>query len=44
MTFGTWNVRRFHRSWSLTEAARELATYMLDKMGLQEVRWIKVAR
>jgi hypothetical protein len=37
MRFGTWNVRRFYRICSLTAAARELATYKLDIMGVQDV-------
>jgi hypothetical protein len=42
MRFGTWNVRFLHRSGSLTTAARELARYKLDFVGVQEVRWEKV--
>jgi exonuclease III len=41
MRFGTWNVRSLYRAGSLTAAARELARYKLDFMGLQEVRWDK---
>jgi hypothetical protein len=41
MGFGTWNVRSLHRAGSLTAAARELAIYELDLMGVQEVRWDK---
>ena len=39
--FGTWNVRSLYRSGSLTAAARELAIYKLDLLGVQEVRWNK---
>jgi exonuclease III len=38
---GTWNVRSLHRAGSLTTAARELAKYKLDLVGVQEVRWDK---
>jgi len=41
MRFGTWNVRNLHRTRSLTPAARELARYKLDLMGVWEVRWDK---
>jgi len=41
MRFGTWNVRSLCRAGSLTAAARELATYKLDLLGVQEVRWNK---
>jgi exonuclease III len=41
MRFGTWNVRSLHRAGSLTAAARELAGYKLDLLGMQEVRWGK---
>jgi hypothetical protein len=41
MRFGTWNVRKLYRSVSLTAAARELARYRLDLLGLHEVRWDK---
>ena len=43
MTFGTRNVRSIYRSSSLTAAARELARYKLDSVGVQEVRWDKGA-
>jgi hypothetical protein len=33
-----WNVRSLYRAGSLTEAARELARYKLDLVGVQEVR------
>jgi hypothetical protein len=39
MRFGTWNVRNLYRAGSLTSAARELARYKLDLVGVQEVRW-----
>jgi exonuclease III len=39
--FGTWNVRSLNRSGSLRAAARELARYKLDLVGVQEVRWDK---
>ena len=35
---GTWNVRSLYRAGSLTAAARELARYKLDLVGVQEVR------
>jgi len=38
MRFGAWNVRSLYRSGSFT-AARELARYKLDLVGVQEVRW-----
>ena len=38
---GTWNVRNLYREGSLTTAARELARYKLDLVGVQEVRWDK---
>jgi exonuclease III len=45
MRFGTWNVTSLKRAGSLTAAAaaaaaaRELASYKLDLVGVQEVRW-----
>jgi len=39
--FGTWNVRSLYWAGSLTAAARELAIYKLDLLGVQEVRWDK---
>jgi len=42
MRFGTWNVRSLYRAGSLTAAARELARYKLDVVGVQEVRLDKV--
>jgi exonuclease III len=41
MRFGTWNVRSLYRAGSLTAAARELARYKLDLVGVQGVRWDK---
>ena len=41
MRFGTWNVRSLYRAGSLTAAARELARYKLDLVGVQEVSWDK---
>ena len=38
---GTWNVRSLYRADSLKAAARELARYKLDVVGVQEVRWDK---
>ena len=38
---GTWNVRSLYRAGSLTAAAKELARYRLDLVGVQEVRWDK---
>ena len=35
---GTWNVRSLYRAGSLKAAARELARYKLDVLGVQEVR------
>ena len=39
MRFGTWNVRSLYRAGSFTAAARELAGYKLDLVGVQEVGW-----
>ena len=39
MRFGTWNVRSLYRAGSLRAAARELARYKVDLVGVQEVRW-----
>jgi len=44
MRFVTWNVRRLYRAGSLTAAARELASYKLDFVGVLEVRWDKGGR
>jgi len=41
MKLSTWNVRSFYRACSLKAAARELARYKLDVVGVQEVRWDK---
>ena len=41
MRFGTSNFRSLYRVGSLTAAARELVTYKLDLVGVQEVRWEK---
>jgi hypothetical protein len=38
---GTWNVRSLNRAGSLMAAARKLARYKLDLLGVQEVRWDK---
>ena len=38
---GTWNVRILYRAGALMAAARELARYELDIVGVQEVRWEK---
>ena len=38
---GTWNVRSLYRAGALKAAARELARYKLDVVGVQEVRWDK---
>jgi len=37
MKLDTWNVRSLYRPGSLTAAARELARYILDLLGVQEV-------
>ena len=42
MRFGTWNVRSLYMPFPLITAARELARYQLDLVGVQEVRWDKV--
>ena len=39
MRFGTWNGRNLYRAGSRIPAARELARYKLDLVGVQEVRW-----
>ena len=39
MRFGTWKVRSLYRAGSFIAAARELARYILDLVGVQEVRW-----
>jgi hypothetical protein len=39
MMFGTWNVRRLHRTGALKTVARDLGKYELDFVGVQGVRW-----
>ena len=39
MRFSTCNVSSLYGSGSLTAAARELARYKLDVVGVQGVRW-----
>jgi len=39
--FGMWKVRSLYRAGSLKAAARDLARYKLDLVGVQEVRWDK---
>jgi exonuclease III len=39
MRFDTWNVRSLYRAGSFTAAARELARYKLDLVGVQGVKW-----
>jgi len=39
MRFGTWKVTSLYRAISLPAAARELARYKLDLVGVHEVRW-----
>jgi len=41
MKTGTWNVRSLYRAGSLKAAARELAKYKLDIVGVQGLRWDK---
>jgi len=41
MRFGSCNVWILYRAGSPTAAARELARYELDLVGVQEVRWDK---
>ena len=41
MKIGTWNVSSLYRAGYLKAAARELARYKLDVVGVQEVRWDK---
>jgi len=41
MKIGTWNVRSLYRAGSLKAAARELARYKLDVVGVHEARWDK---
>jgi len=44
IVLGTWKVRSMYRAASLTAVARELASYKLDLVGAQEVRWDKGGR
>jgi exonuclease III len=39
MRFGTWNVRSINRAGSLRVVGAEISKYMLDLVGVQEVRW-----
>jgi hypothetical protein len=39
LRYVTWNVWSLYRAGSLIAAARELARYELNLMGVQEVRW-----
>jgi len=39
MRFGTWNVSSLYRTGSFTAAAREMARYKFDLVGVQKVRW-----
>jgi len=39
MKISTWNVRSLNRAGPLKAAARQLARYKLDVVGVQEVRW-----
>ena len=41
MKRGTWNIKSLYRAGSLKAAARKLARYKLDVVGVQEVRWDK---
>ena len=41
IVLGTWNVRSLYKAGALMAAARELARYKLDLVGVQEVRWEK---
>jgi hypothetical protein len=41
MRFGMRNIRGLYKAGSFTAAARELARYKLDLVGVQEVRWDK---
>ena len=38
---GTWNVRSLYITGEIMAAARELARYKLDLVGVLEVRWEK---
>jgi hypothetical protein len=39
----TWNLWNLHRTGSVTTAAKELAKYNSDLVGVHEVRWTEVA-
>jgi hypothetical protein len=39
MRLGLWNVRSLYTAGSLVTVPRALARYMLDLVGVQEVRW-----
>jgi hypothetical protein len=39
MRFGTWNTRSLYKAGSLMTDLRELSTYELHLVGVQEVRW-----
>jgi exonuclease III len=39
MRFSTWNITSHYRSVSLTASARDLETYKLDLLDVQEFRW-----
>jgi hypothetical protein len=41
MRFDIWNIRSLYRAGSLPAAAKELARYKLDLVGVQEVTWDK---
>jgi len=41
MRFGMWNVRNLYGAGSLTAAARELARYKFNVVGVQAVKWDK---
>jgi exonuclease III len=41
MRFGTWNIRSLYGSCSLTTVARNLSSYKLDVVGVQDVTWEK---
>ena len=44
IVLGSWNVTSLYRAGSLMAAARVLARYKLDLVGVQEVRWDKGAQ
>jgi exonuclease III len=39
MRFGTWNIRSFYRVGSLMTVSKELLSYRVDLVGVQEVKW-----